>query len=171
MEQPLFEKEKPPFLYHGTLDGSIAEFEPRGAQERPDEELAVYASPDFEIAAQSMANSFVSNGGILNGRKFVCIPMTREEFLEKDHGGVIYKLPSDSFDINEGKGFGGDKEWISKTAVKPLSHERFPSLLQKLLEQETEVYFIEPGMVPVITEAQNDPEKLEVILAGLANKI
>jgi hypothetical protein len=167
----IVEKEKPPFLYHGTTDDSIVEFEPRGAEERSDEDPAVYASPDFEIAAQSMANKFVSNGGILNGRKFVCIPMSREEFMQQDRGGIIYKLPSDSFDMNYGKGFGGNKEWISKTAVKPVSHEKFPSLLQKMLEQGTEVYFIQPEMISVITKAQDNPQELEAILASLQPKI
>ena len=54
-------KEKPPLLYHGTINDNIEEFEPRSAVERPEEEPAVYASPDLEIAVQSMANKFVSN--------------------------------------------------------------------------------------------------------------
>lgn len=160
-------KEKPPLLYHGTINGDIEEFEPRSAIERPEEEPAVYASPDLEIAAQSMANKFVSNGGILNGRKFVCIPMTREEFIAQDRGGTIYVFPSDSFEINKGIGL-GDKEWVSKSPVKPKEKIQFPSLLETMLKQGTEVYFIEPELVPTITKAQDgDPEELEKLLAGL----
>ncbi|MEJ0053757.1 MAG: hypothetical protein WDN10_03500 [bacterium] len=160
-------KEKPPVLYHGTANGDIKEFEPRSAAERPDEEPAVYASPDREIAIQSMANKFVTNGGIVNGRKFVCIPMTREEFIEQDHGGTVYSFPSDSFEINKGIGL-GDKEWVSRTTVKPRGLERFPSLLAAMLKQGTEVYFIKPEMVSVISKAQDsDPEELERLLGGL----
>ena len=160
-------KEKPPFLYHGTINGDIEEFEPRSAIERPDEEPAVYASPDLEIAILSMANAFVSNGGILNGRMFACIPMTREEFGAHDRGGTVYVFRSDSFEINEGRGL-QDKEWVSKTPVKPTGKIQFPSLLEIMLKQGTEVYFIEPELVPVITKAQDgDPEELEKLLAGL----
>ena len=160
-------EEKPPLLYHGTINGGIKEFKPRSATERPGEEPAVYASPDREIAVQSMANKFVSNGGILNGRKFVCIPMTREEFIAQDHGGTVYVFSSDSFYINTGKGL-GDKERVSKTPVKPMEEIRFSSLLETLLEQGTEVYFIEPELVPTITKAQDGgPEELEKLLAGL----
>ncbi len=163
-------KEKPPFLYHGTINDDIEEFEPRSAPERPDENPAVYASPDLEIAAQSMANKFVSNGGILNGRKFVCIPITREEFIQQDHGGTVYVFSSDSFEINKGIGL-GDKEWVSKTPVKPKEKIQFPSLLETMLKQGTEVYFIKPEMVPVINKAQaDDPQELENILAGLKSE-
>lgn len=163
-------KEKPPILYHGTLNDDIDEFEPRSAPERPEEDPSVYASPDLEIAIQSMANKFVSNGGILNGRKFVCIPMPREEFIEQDHGGTVYVFSSGSFEVNEGRGL-GDKEWVSKTPVKPKEKIRFPSLLETLIKQGTEVYFIEPGLVPVITKAQDgDPQELENILTNLKSE-
>lgn len=160
-------KEKPPFLYHGTIRGDVEEFEPRSAINRPNEEPAVYASPDLEIAIQSMANKFVSNGGIVNGRRFVCIPMTREEFMVQDHGGTVYVFPSDSFEVNKGIGL-GDKEWVSKKPVKPKEKIHFPSLLEAILNQGTEVYFIDPELVSLITEAQyGNPEDLENILAGL----
>lgn len=160
--------EKPPVLYHGTIRNDIEEFNPYRAPERPDESAMVYASPDFEIAAQSMANKFVSNGGIVNGRKFVCIPMSREEFITQDKGGTVYTFPSESFEINTGKGFGGDKEWVSETAVKPIEKIEFPSLLGKMLEQGTEVYFIKPEMVAEITKAQDgDPKELEDLLGTL----
>lgn len=160
-------KEEPPVLYHGTVNGDIEEFEPRSAVERPDEEAAVYASPDLEIAVQSMANKFVTNGGIVNGRKFVCIPMTREEFVAQDQGGTVYVFPSDSFEINAGIGL-GDKEWVSKTPVRPKDKIRFPSLLETMLKQGTEVYFVAPELLPTISKAQDgDPKELEKLLATL----
>jgi len=131
-------QEKPPILYHGTINDDIKEFEPSFAIKRTGEEPAVYASPDLEIAIQSMANKFVSNGGILKGHKFVCIPMTRKEFLEQDQGGTVYTFSSDAFEINQGIGL-GEKEWVSKTAVKPQEQKRFPSLLEALLQQKTAV--------------------------------
>ncbi len=163
--------EKPPVLYHGTLRNDIEEFNPRRGPERPDEGAKVYASPYFEIAAQSMANKFVSNGGIVNGRKFICIPMSREEFIAQDKGGTVYTFPSESFKINTDKGFGGDKEWVSETSVKPIGKIEFPSLLEKMLEQGTEVYFIKPEMIPEITKAQDENSKdLEVLLRSMAQE-
>lgn len=163
--------ENPPFLYHGTTEEEINEFEPRSAIERPDEEPAVYASPDMDIAIQSMANKYVSNGGIVNGRKFVCIPMTKEDFLKVDHGGYIYKLPGESFQPNGQNGFGGDLEWVSSTAVKPIEKIKIPSLIDSLNEKNIEVYFINKEMIPIINKAQDsEPEKLEDLLNELKSK-
>lgn len=162
------EVEKPPVLYHGTIRNDIEEFNPRRTPEMSDAGPMVYASPDFEIAAQSMANKFVSNGGILNERKFICIPMSREEFVSQDKGGTVYTFPSESFTPNTGKGLGGDKEWISETSVKPVEKIEFPSLLEKMIEQGTEVYFIKPEMVAEITKAQDgDPKELEALLGTM----
>jgi hypothetical protein len=159
--------EKPPAVYHGSVDGDIKEFEPRTAAERPDEDPAIYASPNIEIAKQSMANRFVTNGGIVNGRHFVCIPMTREEFLKKDSGGYIYKLPSDSFSSNEGRGFGED-EWVSHDNTSPISVEYLPSLYNVLAEQGTEIYFIATEQITEITQLQDgDPQQLEKYLDAL----
>lgn len=163
--------ENPPFLYHGTTEENIEEFEPRSAIERTDEEPAVYASPDMDIAIQSMANKYVSNGGIVNERKFVCIPMSEEDFLKVDHGGYIYKLPGEFFKPNKHKGFGGDLEWVSATPVKPIEKIKIPSLLESLKEKDIEVYFIDEEMIPVIKKAQNGKsEKLEALLEDLKSK-
>ncbi len=163
--------ENPPFLYHGTIEGNIEEFEPRSAVERTDEKPAVYASPDMDIAIQSMANKYVSSGGIVNERKFVCIPMTKEDFLKVDHGGYIYKLPGESFKPNKQKGFGGDLEWVSISPVRPEEKIKIPSLLESLKEKDIEVYFIDKEMIPVIKKAQNGkPEKLEALLDDLKSK-
>ena len=171
LEQTRVKQEKPPVLYHGTIHSDIKEFTPRGALERPDENPMVYASPDIKIATQSMANKFVTNGGIINGRLFVCIPMTREEFIHYEKGGTVYTFPSDSFKINDGKGFGAG-EWVSETPVKPSSQIEFQSLLETLLKQGTEVYFIKPEMVPIITKAQDEePEKLELVLKDLERAV
>jgi len=160
--------EKPPFLYHGTIDQNIKQFEPRSAKERPKENPAVYASDDIEIAVQSMANKYVSNGGVVDGIKFVCIPMGREEFIRQDRGGVVYRLPSESFAINKGIGL-GDKEWVSHDEVKPIDAVIYPSLLRALLDQGTQVYFIEPELIEVINRAQdeNQPDTLKNILKNL----
>jgi hypothetical protein len=153
--------ERPPYVYHGSVDGDVVSFVPRSATERPDEEAAVYASPNIEIAKQSMANRFVTNGGVVNGRHFVCIPMTKENFIKKDTGGYLYKLPCDSFAPNEGRGF-GDDEWVSYEDVHPLSVEYFPSLYDVLIGQGTEVYFITSKQVGEIEQLQDgDPEELE----------
>jgi hypothetical protein len=114
-----------------------------------------------------MANRFVTNGGIVNGRHFVCIPMTREEFLKKDSGGYIYKLPSDSFSSNEGRGFGED-EWVSHDNASPISVEYLPSLYNVLAEQGTEIYFIATEQITEITQLQDgDPQQLEKYLDAL----
>lgn len=159
--------EKPPILYHGSTDGEIREFEPRGSDRRPDEEPAVYASPDLLVAEQSMVNRFASNGGVVDGRHYVCIPMSKEEFLKQDTGGCIYVLPNDSFEVNQGRGF-GDAEWVSQKPVTPTKTIRYPSLYQTLIERGVEVYFISPDQVSEINTLQDgDPRELALYLDRL----
>jgi hypothetical protein len=167
-ENPMHKKaERPPYLYHGSVDGHVTKFTPRTAAERPHEVAAIYASPNEKVAKQSMANKFVSNGGVVNGRHFVCIPMTHEEFLAQDVGGYVYKFPSDSFSLNEGRGF-GDDEWVSNQSVVPLAVEHYPSLYNELVNNDIDVYFITPDQVDVISALQDDdPGALENFLGTL----
>ncbi len=159
--------EKPPLMYHGSIEGTVNEFMPRSATERPTERPAIYASPKIEVAKQSMANRFVSNGGIVNGKRFVCIPGEREAFLKQDLGGYVYTLPGGSFSINRGMGL-GDDEWVSHRNVRPLSVEYFPSLYTVLKQQGVAIYFIHPEQIEEIAHLQEgDPEQLEQYLGGM----
>jgi hypothetical protein len=160
--------EKPPVMYHGSINGEIEEFEPRTALERPNEEAKVYATPDIDIALMSMVNRFVSNGGVVNGRRFACIPMTESEFTSQDQGGYLYEIPADSFRVNDGIGLGND-EWVSTVPVAPTRKTYFPSLYETLLKQGTEVYFIKPEQIAEIKHLQDDEhyEQLEKYLDGL----
>jgi hypothetical protein len=145
------EQEKPPFLYHGTVLGDIDSFEPRGSADRPNENAAVYASHDERAAVMSMANKYAAGGGIQNDTWYMYIPMTREEFMAIDHGGSVYKLPSDSFRTNREHGL-GDFEWVSNQPVKPTEKIDYPSILEALLEQNIKVFFVTQETVDKIEE-------------------
>jgi hypothetical protein len=95
----LSQKEKPPFLYHGSPRGEIEEFEPSvsgGSGEKYG--ALVCAAPDLATAIIFMVRV---KGGWSAGRFFdvpyVLLPVSRDEFIEDDAGGYIYILPSDTF--------------------------------------------------------------------------
>lgn len=163
--------ERPPKLYHGSTDGSITQFEPRTHRARPEEGAKTYASPTIETALQSMANRFVSNGGVVNGRRFVCIPYTEEEFKRLDTGGYLYELPVDSFFPNHGYGL-EDDEWVSSVPVTPLQVTHYPSLYQTLKDIGAEIYYINPEQSAYLDTLQvtDDGSNLEAFLAQLTEE-
>jgi hypothetical protein len=137
--------EKPKFLYHGSPNGDIEEFTPRvslGSGEKHGAQ--VYASDSLAVACMFTCKPGRSwSAGTHNGETFAVLPMTREEFLEKDKGGYIYKFDSDTFSTEEGRGM-GNKEWASSVAVKPVEIIRIESSLEAMIKSGVQVYFVNP---------------------------
>jgi len=153
--------EKPPYFFHGSVDADIELFTPHTAPERPNEQAAVYATPDIRIAKQSMANQFVSNGGVLNGTHFICIPMSKEEFEKKDQGGYVYLLPNDEFKENAGQGF-GKGEWVATESVAAAGKKYYPSIIAEMKRVGVQIYYIDPTDIALINTLQDGPpEKLQ----------
>ena len=134
---------KPDFLYHGSSNGEIEEFKPEvslgtGEVHGPQ----VYASHDIATASIFMANIKKSwSAGEFDGVLYAVIPLDREEFIKTDNGGFIYKVSGGSFSINHDNSM-GDKEWSSSVPVKPLEKTRFGSVLDAMIENGVQVYFV-----------------------------
>lgn len=141
------QKEKPPFLYHGSPNGEIEEFVPRISPGTGDEfGPLVYASPDIETACMFMANPETSwSTGTINNIRYAIIPLSREEFLAKDKGGFIYKLASDTFSSDLQRGM-GETEWASAEPVKPIEVLKFESSLDEMIKHNVQVYFVTPEL-------------------------
>lgn len=138
-----FKKEKPPFLYHGSPNGEIEEFEPKisgGSGERYG--ALVYAAPDIATASIFMANIKGNwSAGRFSGVPYALIPMPWDKFIKNDAGGFIYVLPSDTFNFERGRGM-GEYEWASKDKVVPIRKIQYPSALEAMLENGAHVYFV-----------------------------
>jgi hypothetical protein len=78
--------------------------------------------------------------GVFSKTPYVVLPCTKEEFAQKDKGGVMYTLPSDTFE--EAQTSGRDIEWASKEKVVPKSVEEIHSTLETMIEYGVQVYFM-----------------------------
>lgn len=158
---------KPTELYHGSPRGDIEEFIPKissGSGEAAGPQ--VYASQDRLIATIFTCNLRGIRWGVrmIGTTLHVSIVLTREEFMERDTGGYIYVLPSDSFVSDSSIGLGED-EWASPVPVKPLRKIRIESSLNAMLESSVKVYFVTLDQYLKMISMQN--EEFDMFVRGL----
>ena len=137
--------EKPKTLYHGSSNKQIERFEPRAERTRDASEgPKVFATPDKRMASIFIVGTDDSwaNSGTYNDVPFLVIG-DRERFQKLDQGGVIYHLPSDSFETEPDKGL-GKLEWTSGEPVTPSHKEQQHSAIDAMLEHGVQVYFVDP---------------------------
>lgn len=138
-------REKPAVLYHATRNADIEEFEPRQESTRdPNEGPVVFATPDRAYAAQFLVpgDDRDSIRGYYNGVPTIVICSNREDFEKNDSGGIVYELPSDTFDFDPKRDM-KDKEWTSRVPVKPTGRTVYASTIDALIENGTQVYFVD----------------------------
>lgn len=135
--------EKPEFVYHGSPRADIGEFVPRVSMGSGEEYgPQVYASNDLATASMFMADVGKSwSTGEVNGVLYAIIPLPREEFIERDKGGFLYKLSGETFSSDPKRGM-GEKEWASSVPVKPIEVKKIESALDAMIESGVQVYFV-----------------------------
>lgn len=154
-------KEKPKFLYHGSPNRDIEEFEPRDNPHR-DEPPAVYATPEKYLATIYMHKSAGMVGFTGDHVPYAILFGTWEEVMRLDHGGSLYVFSSDSFEPNP-KGGHGKREWASQVPVKPIGQEEFPSIIEEVMKEGMQVYIMDRSMYQSLHEAK-DEEGFNAIL-------
>lgn len=136
------EIEKPPFLYHGSPNGEIKEFEPRISYGTGTNfGKLVYASSDIKIASIFMIDTQNWSVNFHENNPYVIMSEAREDVVKSDVGGYVYFLPSDtfSFDLNRGM---EELEWASPVKVKPEKKEFYKSTLTTVMNYQIPIYFI-----------------------------
>ena len=143
-------------MYHGSAHKNIEELEPKNQSVRDLEEgEVIFATPDLALATIFMINSrFQTGSGKFNDVAYCYIVSSREEFIEKDKGGHIYVLPSDSFENDPHKGLGFD-EWTSKQKVKPVKTIEYDSTLNAMIENGVQVYFVDESTHTRIEQSED----------------
>jgi hypothetical protein len=140
------EIEKPAILYHGSINHDINEFTPRQGRFRDkDEGAVIFSTPDKGLAAIFLIeghNDDWTNIGKFNGIPYVVIQSNREDYIKNDKGGTIYDFSSDDFECDQNKGMGTD-EWVSRKTVKPTNKVKYDSVLNAMLENNVQVYFVD----------------------------
>jgi len=151
-------KEKPETLYIGTQAKGIKEFTPRRGNYRDkDEGPVIFSTPDKALASIFMVqdhNDSWTKIGYYRDVLVIVICMNRDEYIKKDKGGVIYEVPSDSFDYNPNLGM-GDKEWTSREPVKPINETVCPSSLDTMIDNGVQVYFVDKKTFKKIWSAED----------------
>lgn len=169
-ENRIEKKEKPDVLYLATQTPNISELVPMKGNYRDENEGAViFSTPD-----KALASAFLVEGhgdhwmkiGFYGDIPVVVIKSGREEFIKKDKGGNMYAVPSDTFDFDPNKGM-GEREWVSKVPVKPLSEKHFESALDAMIENGVQVYFVDENTFEAI---HNSSKHGYGILAGLTSE-
>lgn len=155
------ELKRPPVLYHASNNPNIEVFEPRVESVRDkDEGPMVFATPDKAFATCFIvptSGSWVKIGrfsepGRVGPWHVVISDKTR--FSELDKGGAIYELSSDGFSTDPNKGVGAS-EWVSPSAVKPITHEQVQSGLQAMLDAGVQVYFVDQATFEQIRQSDD----------------
>ncbi len=157
-ENEIEKKEKPEVLYLAAKTPNISELVPMKRNYRDENEGAViFSTPD-----KALASAFLVEGhgdhwmkiGFYGDIPVVVIKSDREEFIKKDKGGSMYTVSSDTFDFDPEKGM-GEKEWVSKVPVKPLSETKFNSALDAMIENGVQVYFVDENTFEAINNSSN----------------
>lgn len=136
------ESEKPPFLYHGSPNRDIDELEPRQKTYRDLEEgPQLFASQELSVASMFLFEGSFSSG-LFNKTPYAAIVGSREEIMQRDRGGHVYVLPSETFSCDPHKGL-GEYEWTTRDSVKPIKTIEYPSAIDAMMENGVQVYFID----------------------------
>ena len=163
-------KERPETLYIGTQTKGIKEFTPRRGNYRDENEGAViFSTPDKALALVFMMkdhNDSWTKIGYYRDILVIVICMDREEYIKKDKGGVIYEVPSDSFDYNPNLGM-GEKEWTSREPVKPINETSYASSLDTMVDNGVQVYFVDKTTFKDIWDADDYGKE---IISGLTSE-
>jgi hypothetical protein len=132
---------KPSVLYHGStrkIEGALEPILVKTSEDHLHDLPAVFSTEDIAAASMFMMPSdALFSIGLEQGISYVCIWGTPEEFAEKDRGGYLYILPSETF-VKRGKGY----EWQSDVAVTPQEVRHYTSVLEAFKENGVRAYFI-----------------------------
>lgn len=128
-------------LYHGSerlIEGSLQPKIEKKTLDHVHTKPAIFATERIDIASLFMfPMDILASIGFEENIAYICIWGTAEEFKNKDNGGFIYILSSDSFEK-----VGKEYEWQSFSAVEPVEVKSFRSVIRGMIECGARVYFI-----------------------------
>ena len=130
---------KPHVLYHVSANGNIAEFTPMPSPRTKEESDTVFAGTTKAVCSMfGIKSAEIKSGSYDGGKTQTVIVGNPKEFLDNDHGGFLYTLPTESFGVNPNLGL-GLSEWTSTKPVKPNNVEHFDSSIQFMLNSGVKI--------------------------------
>ncbi len=128
-------------LYHGSSHKITGPLQPILVQDTPDHihtKPSVFATERKDLAALFMfPEKLISSIGFEQDIPFICIWGTNEEFNGKKLTGYLYIFNSQDFEK-----VGKEYEWQSFKPVSPVEVKEFPSVIDALIDNGVQVYFI-----------------------------
>jgi hypothetical protein len=153
--------ERPWVLFHASRNQNINIFEPRAEKTRDvNEGPRVFGTPSRAMASIFLVetdDSWVQSGA-MDDIPYIIIS-DEERFRQLDNGGVIYSLPSDTFENDPEKGL-RELEWTSREPVVPIEKELIPSALEDMVKQGVKVFFVDNEMYAQIVHAPDHGESI-----------
>lgn len=143
--------EKPSFLYHGSCVRGITQLKPK--------QEGLFATPSLAIALIFLLekrDGYLIKKELTKFNDVLCVLIItdRDEVMQNDKGGSIYTLPSDSFSIKPNQPLGRYK-YFSDKAVNPISEDFKPSAIDAMINNGTQVYFIDEKTYIKIKESND----------------
>ena len=136
---------KPEKLYHGSSQ-KVNVLNPiliQGAADQAHTRAAVFATERKDVAAIFMFPiSTLHSIGFEKDIAYICIWGEASEFSEKDTGGYIYELSSETFEK-----IGKEYEWQSFEPVRLSKIDHYESVIKGMMECGVQVYFINDDSV------------------------
>ncbi len=163
----------PKILFHASENRNINILEPRSIRVRNKKEgSVVFASSNLGFVSMFLCRFSDKKAlkGCFHKKNFHYIHSNKKEFIEKDKGGAVYFLPSDSFYSNPRKGMRG-REWVSKEKVKPLYKMEFDSALDTMIDLGIQVFFVDENVFEDIKiNMKNNSKHVISVLTNLESE-
>ncbi|MDP3954327.1 MAG: hypothetical protein Q8Q06_02830 [bacterium] len=148
--------QKPEKIYHGSsekINGALKPALNHTTLEHVHDAPAVFGTDRIDVSALFMfPMNALASIGFEQDIAYICIWGVPEEFSQKDKGGYIYVLPTETFEK-----VGKDYEWQSFVEVTPTEIKEFGSVIDGMLECGVQVYFIndENTMDSIVAQKDN----------------
>lgn len=153
---------KPFKLYYGSQERGLLSIMPSSLRMRDEQEGdIVFASPSKAFASILMfpCKEDLCLYGAFGDMAYFVYRGTRKEFLELDRGGVIYEVSSDTFKCDPNTGL-GLLEWISTKPVRPLKSFEVESMLDEMIQNYVQVFFVDDQTFGSIRTARDHGRKM-----------
>ena len=153
-------------LFHATRNPDIDVFLPRAEKTRDENEgPKVFGTPSRALAGIFLVESDDSwvQSGMMDDIPYIIIS-DEERYRNLDSGGVIYSLPTNTFENHPEKGL-REYEWTSAEPVTPTGKEEIASAVDDMLAHGVKIYFVDKETYQKIQGAQDSGES---IVSGLA---
>lgn len=153
---------KPFKLFHASQERDLAMILPSSLRKRDEDEgdiISATPSKAFAAAFLFPYGKDVCLSGCFGDMVYFVYKGTKKEFMNLDKGGVIYEVSSDKFKCDPKFGL-GLQEWVSDKPVAPLKSVVVDSMLEEMIQQYVQVFFVDEETFGLCTSSKDHGRKM-----------